>query len=204
MPVLHQIQISGNSYKVRLIARQLGIELALKDYALDDGSTRTPDFLAKNPSGRLPLLEFDDGRMLPESGAILWYLSEDTKLLPSDRWGHAEVLHWMFFEQHSHAPYIGGARYWLSLARKEDLEKRRNLVPELHARGNAALGVMEAHLAHHEWFAGERYSIADIALYAVTHCAADGGFDLGAYPAVGAWLSRVASQPGHIPLEARW
>src|SRR5579872_3279851 len=110
--VLHQIQISGNSYKIRLIAKQLGIELTLKDYALDDGSPGKPEFLAKNPSGRLPLLELDDGRTLLESDAILWYLSEGTKLLPADRWDIAEVLHWMFFEQHSHAPYIGGARYW--------------------------------------------------------------------------------------------
>jgi glutathione S-transferase len=204
MPVLHQMQMSGNCYKVRLAARQLGIALALKDYGLHDGATRKPNFLARNPNGRVPLLEFDDGRTLPESGAILWYLSEGTRLVPTDRWERAQVLQWMFFEQYSHEPYIAVARFWLSYAPKEELEKRRALVPEWHARGNAALGVMETHLAHRQWFAGARYSIADIALYGYTHCAAEGGFDLGAYPAVRAWLGRVAGEPGHVPLEARW
>src|SRR3974390_251512 len=115
MPVLHQMQISGNCYKVRLAARQLGVKLTLKDYGLHDGSTREPDFLAKNPNGRVPLLELEDGHLLPESGAILWYLSEGTALLPGDRWARAEVLQWMFFEQYSHEPYIAVARFWLAL-----------------------------------------------------------------------------------------
>ena len=204
MPLLHQMQMSGNCYKVRLVARQLGIGLTLRNYGLNDGTTRKPDFLAKNPNGRVPLLEFDDGRMLPESDAILWYLSEDSTLLPAERWGRAEVLQWMFFEQYSHEPYIAVARFWLSYAPKEQLEKRRHLVPEWHAKGNAALGVMETHLKRREWFAGERYSIADIALYGYTHCAGEGGFDLGSYPAVSAWLKRVASVPGHVPLETSW
>ena len=204
MPVLHQMQTSGNCYKVRLAARQLGIELTLKNYELHEGKTRKPDFLAKNPNGRVPLLELDDGRTLPESGAILWYLSEDSRLVPADRWGRAQVLNWMFFEQYSHEPYIAVARFWLAFAPKEELEKRRHLVPEWHAKGQAALGVMQTHLARHDWFAGARYSIADIALYAYTHCAADGGFDLGGYPAVRAWLRRVASEPDHVPLEASW
>jgi glutathione S-transferase len=201
MPVLHQMRMSGNCYKVRLAARQLGVELTLKEYGLHDGATRKLDFLSKNPNGRVPLLEFEDGRMLAESDAILWYLSEDTFLLPADRWGRAEVLQWMFFEQYSHEPYIAVARFWLSFAPKEELEKRRHLIPEWHAKGNAALGVMQTHLARSDWFAGRRYSIADIALYSYTHCAADGGFDLAAYPAVVAWLKRVASQPGHVPLQ---
>jgi glutathione S-transferase len=204
MPVLHQMQVSGNCYKVRLAARQLGVQLTLKDYGLLDGLTRKPEFLAKNPNGRVPMLEFEDGRCLPESNAILWYLSEGTSLLPGDRWERAEVLQWMFFEQYSHEPYIAVARFWLAFAPKEDLEKMRHLVPEWHAKGNAALGVMQKHLARRDWFAGSRYSVADIALYAYTHRAADGGFDLGAYPAVGAWLKRVASQPGHVPLEFAW
>jgi glutathione S-transferase len=198
------MQMSGNCYKVRLAARQLGVPITLKEYGLLDGSTRKPEFLAKNPNGRVPLLEFEDGRCLAESGAILWYLSEGTPLLAADRWGRAEVLQWMFFEQYSHEPYIAVARFWLAFAPKEELEKKRHLVPEWHARGNAALGVMQTHLARHDWFAAGRYSIADIALYAYTHCAADAGFDLGAYPAVGAWLRRVASEPGHIPLDLRW
>jgi len=204
MPVLHQMHVSGNCYKVRLAARQLGVELELKDYGLHDGSTRKPGFLAKNPNGRVPLLEFEDGRCLAESGAILWYLSEGTRLLPDDRWGRAEVLQWMFFEQYSHEPYIAVARFWLAFAPTQELEKKRHLVPDWHAKGNAALGVMQTHLARHDWFAGRSYSIADIALYAYTHCAADGGFDLGAYPAVRAWLERVANEPGHVPLAAAW
>ncbi|HYC08757.1 MAG TPA: glutathione S-transferase family protein [Steroidobacteraceae bacterium] len=204
MPVLHQMQMSGNCYKVRLAARQLGVALTLKDYGLHDGTTRKPEFLAKNPNGRVPLLELGDGRTLPESGAILWYLSEGSKLLPADRWGRAEVLQWMFFEQYSHEPYIAVARFWLAFAPQQELEKRRHLVGEWHAKGNAALAVMQTHLARRDWFAGARYSIADIALYGYTHCAGDGGFELGAYPAVRAWLKRVASEPGHLALEASW
>jgi glutathione S-transferase len=204
MPVLHQMQVSGNCYKVRLAARQLGVELTLKDYGLHDGTTRKPEYLSKNPNGRVPLLEFEDGRTLAESGAILWYLAEGSALLPADRWGRAEALQWMFFEQYSHEPYIAVARFWLAFAPKEELEKRRHLVPEWRAKGNAALGVMQTHLARREWFAGDNYSIADIALYGYTHCAADGGFDLAAYPAVGAWLQRVASQPRHVSIEVAW
>ncbi len=204
MPVLHQMQVSGNCYKIRLAAQLLGIGLELKDYGLHDGTTRKPDFLSKNPNGRVPLLEFEDGRTLAESGAILWFLSEDTFLLPADRWGRAEVLQWMFFEQYSHEPYIAVARFWLAFSPREALEKKRHLIPEWHAKGNAALGVMETHLARHDWFAAGRYTIADIALYGYTHCAGDGGFDLAPYPAVGAWLKRVARQPRHVPLEFSW
>jgi glutathione S-transferase len=204
MPILHQMQVSGNCYKVRLAARQLGTAITLRNYGLLDGSTRTADYLAKNPNGRVPLLEFEDGRMLAESGAILWYLAENTPLLPADRWGRAETLQWMFFEQYSHEPYIAVARFWLAFAPKEELEKKRHLVPEWHAKGNAALGVMQTHLGRHDWFAGGRYSIADIALYGYTHRAEDGGFDLSAYPAVNAWLARVASQPGHISITESW
>jgi glutathione S-transferase len=204
MPILHQMQMSGNCYKIRLAARQLGFNMALKDYGLHDGTTRQPAFLAKNPNGRVPLLELDDGRTLPESGAILAYLSEGSALQPADRWGRAEMLQWMFFEQYSHEPYVAVARFWLKYGKKEDLEKRRHLVSEWHAKGNAALGVMETHLGRHEWFAGGRYSIADIALYGYTHCAEEGDFDLNAYPAVQRWLKRVASQPNHIPLQASW
>jgi glutathione S-transferase len=194
------MQMSGNCYKIRLAARQLGIRLALKDYGLHDGATRQPEFLARNPNGRVPLLELDDGRSLPESGAILWYLSEGSSLMPTDRWGRAEVLQWMFFEQYSHEPYIAVARFWLSYAPSEALEKKRHLIPDWHEKGHAALGVMQTHLSRHTWFAGGSYSIADIALYAYTHCAAEGGFDLSSYPAVGAWLDRVANEPGHLPL----
>jgi glutathione S-transferase len=200
MPVLHQMPMSGNCYKVRLAAHQLGIALKLKDYPLHGGETRTPEFLAKNPNGRVPLLELEDGRFLPESGAILWYLAEGTALQPSDAWARAQALSWMFFEQYSHEPYVAVARFWLTYAPKEELEKNRHLVACWHVKGCAALRVMDIHLAGHKWFAGERYSVADIALYGYTHCAAEGGFDLDTYPAVQRWLARVAEQPGHIGL----
>jgi glutathione S-transferase len=200
MPVLHQMQISGNCYKARLAAHQLGIPITLKEYGLHDGMTRKPEFLAKNPNGRVPMLEFEDGRCLPESGAILWHLAEGTKLVPGDRWDRARALQWMFFEQYSHEPYVAVARFWLAYAPKAELDKKRHLIGEWHEKGNAALGVMETHLAGQDWFAGENYSIADIALYGYTHCAAEGGFDLSRYPAVSAWLARVVREPGHIPL----
>jgi glutathione S-transferase len=204
MLTLHQMQISGNCYKVRLCARQLGIPLQLKDYGLKDGTTRTPAFLAKNPNGRVPLLQLDDGRFLPESGAILWYLAEGTNLVPADKWQRAQVLQWMFFEQYSHEPYIAVARFWLAYADRARLDQKRHLIGEWHEGGNAALGVMETHLASHDWFAGGSYSIADIALYGYTHCAAEGGFELSRYPAVTAWLARVSNEPGHIPLSEAW
>lgn len=200
MPTLHQMHISGNCYKIRLAAQQVGVALTLQNYGLHDGATRSPAFLAKNPNGRVPLLELEDGRVLAESGAILWYLGEGTPLVPAERWARAEMLQWMFFEQYSHEPYIAVARFWLAFGPPVEMAKRRHLVPEWHAKGNAALGVMESHLASHAWFAGGRYSLADIALYGYTHCAADGGFELAVYPAVSAWLHRVASQPGYIPL----
>jgi len=204
MLTLHQMHVSGNCYKVRLAARQLGIALRLKDYGLHDGSTRTPEYLAKNPNGRVPMLELDDGRFLAESGAILWYLAEGTRLVPADKWHRAQALQWMFFEQYSHEPYIAVARFWLAYAPKADLDKKRHLVGEWHEKGNAALAVMERHLANRDWFAGDAYSIADIALYGYTHSAAEGGFDLTRYPAVARWLARVASTPGYVALSESW
>src|SRR5215469_1206475 len=138
VPILHQIQVSGNCYKVRLAARQIGFDL-----------TRKPDFLSKNPNGRVPLLELDDGRCLPESCAILWYITNGTALQPSDEWSRAQALSWMFFEQYSHEPYIAVARRWLSSEAPEDLALRRHVVPEWHAKGHAALAVMEQHLNAH-------------------------------------------------------
>jgi glutathione S-transferase len=204
MPILHQMQMSGNCYKVRLAARQLGVPVTLKDYPLHDGTTRKPEFLKLNSNGKVPVLEFEDGRILPESGAILFYLSEGTRLQPANEWDRAQMLQWMFFEQYSHEPYIAVARYWLTFAPPEELEKKRHLVPEWHAKGTAALGVMDGHLKSHDWFAGKEYSIADIALYAYTHCAADGGFALENFPAVSAWIARVAAQPKHVPLSVAW
>jgi glutathione S-transferase len=204
VPILHQMQMSGNCYKIRLAAKQLGIPLRLKDYPEHGGLTRQPGYLAKNPNGRVPLLELDDGRCLPESGAILWYLAAGTPLQPADDWGQAEALSWMFFEQYSHEPYVAVARFWLAHSPPEAVAAKRHLIPEWHAKGNAALGVMETHLTTHDWFAAGRYSVADIALYGYTHCADEGGFDLSLYPALNRWLDRVASQPGHIPLSQTW
>ncbi len=204
MHTLHQMQMSGNCYKVRLAARQLGIPITLRDYGLHDGSTRTPDYLAKNPNGRVPMLELEDGRMLPESGAILFFLAEGTPLIPDAKWDRAQMLQWMFFEQYSHEPYVAVARFWLRYAPKAELEKKKHLVPEWHEKGNAALGVMETHLKTQDWFAGNRYCIADIALYGYTHSAAEGGFELARYPQVSRWLARVREQKGHIELDESW
>jgi glutathione S-transferase len=204
MPVLHQMQMSGNCYKVRLIARQLDIPITLKEYGLHDGMTRQPDYLAKNPNGRVPMLETDDGRFLPESGAILFYLSEGTPLQPTERWARAEMMQWMFFEQYSHEPYVAVARFLVKYATPEQRDKRRGEMPMLMERGNAALGVMESHLEDRDWFAGSTYSIADIALYGYTNVAEEGGFDLSRYPAVAKWIARVKAQPRHIPLDTSW
>ena len=198
MLTLHQMQISGNCYKVRLCARQLGIPLALKDYGLKDGSTRSPEFLAKNPNGRVPTLELEDGTCLPESNAILWYLAEGTPLVPDSKLARAQVLQWMFFEQYSHEPNIATSRYIMRYLGNPP-EKKEALAARV-APGYAALGVMEVHLKSRSWFASENYSIADIALYAYTHCAGEGGFDLGRFPAIRAWIARVESQPLYLPM----
>lgn len=200
MLVLHQMPMSGNCYKVRLAARQTGHDLTLRDYPLLGGETRKPEFLARNANGRVPLLELEDGRTLPESNAIIWYLAEGSPLAPEDKWSRAEALSWMFFEQYSHEPYIAVARYWLSYGPKEQLAEKQHLVSDWHIKGNHALSVMNGHLGRRDWFAGNHYSVADIALYGYTHCADEGGFDLSAFPAVRRWIARVREQPGHIGL----
>jgi glutathione S-transferase len=189
---------SGNCYKVKLALEQLTLTYRWVEVDSTQDGTRTPEFLAMNPNGKVPTLELEDGSYLPESNAILFYLAEGTPLLPEDRAGRARALQWMFFEQYSHEPYIAVARYIRRYL--PEGSPRRAELPRLEDRGRQALGVMETHLSTEPYFAGGRYSIADIALYAYTHCAADGGFDLGRYPAVGAWLARVKAQPGHVPL----
>jgi glutathione S-transferase len=193
MPTLYQDPRSGNCYKAVLTAAHLGIPLTTVDIDVTSGLTRKPDFLAKNPNGRVPLLELDDGRTLPESNAIIWYLAEGSPLIPTDRFERAQMLQWMCFEQYSHEPYIAVARFWMTFVPKEQLRAKEHLIAEWHAKGNAALGVMEGQLKTHDWFAGNRLSLADIALYAYTHCAEEGGFDLRSFPAVGRWLDRVAT-----------
>ena len=202
MLVLHQMQMSGNSYKVRLAARQLGIPLQLKDYGVHTGETRTPEFLAKNPNGRVPMLELEEGRCLPESGAILFYLADGSRLVPQDKFARAQMLQWMFFEQYSHEPYVAVLRFLRRYLAPGQIDPRR---PEdLEPKAYAALQVMETHLAAHGWFAGGSYSIADIALYAYTHTADESGLDLSRFPALTRWLARVRTLPGHIPLSERW
>jgi glutathione S-transferase len=188
---------SGNGYKVRLLLTQLGLPFERIELDVVKGETRTPAFLAKNPNGRIPLLELEDGTHLAESNAIMWYLAEDTPFLPTDRLARAQVLQWMFFEQYSHEPNIATVRFWLHT---ELTDERRALLPSKRAQGYAALQVMERHLHDRTFFVGERYTIADIALYAYTHVAGEGGFDLAPYGAVNAWLARVREQPRHIPI----
>jgi glutathione S-transferase len=197
------MQMSGNCYKVRLTAKQTGMPLTLREYPLLGGETRQPEFLAKNPNGRVPLLEWEDGHTLSESNAIIWYLAEETSLAPDDSWSRAQALSWMFFEQYSHEPYVAVARFWLAFAPKDELKKKEHLLADWQAKGSAALAVMENQLRKHDWFAGSRYTVADIALFGYTHCAGEGGFDLAAYPAIGRWLDRVREQDGYIPLWER-
>lgn len=190
---------SGNAYKVRLLLHKLAIPFERIEMDIDRGETRTPEFLAKNPNGRVPALELDDGTVLPESNAIIWYLAEGTRFLPADRLERAQVLQWMFFEQYSHEPNIATLRYWIT-HKVEMTEERTIAVPTKRRLGYDALGVMEGHLKERVFFAGDRLSIADIALYAYTHVAEEGGFDLAAYPALRAWLDRVAADAPHIPI----
>ncbi len=189
---------SGNAYKVRLLLTQLAIPFERIEMDIINGETRTPDFLRKFPNGRIPAVELEDGRLLFESNAIMNYFAEGTSMLPADRYERAQTLQWMFFEQYSHEPYIAVARFFAM--HPEFNDERRAGLPRLMKLGYDALAVMEGHLAPREWFAGNRYSIADIALYAYTHVAHEGGFDLARYPAIRGWLNRVRSQPRHIPI----
>ena len=191
---------SGNCYKVKLALEQLPLPYRWVEIDSTRGETRTQSFLSKNPNGKVPILVLEDGAFLPESNAILNYLAEGSRLLPPDRLGRARVLQWMFFEQYSHEPYIAVARSILRYLPPDS--PRRAELPGLQERGNQALAVMEQHLQREPFFAAGRYTVADIALYAYTHCAADGGFDMARYAAVRAWLDRVESQPRFVPLQA--
>ncbi len=197
---LYHMADSGNCYKVRLCAAQVGQELGLIPVDILKGESRTEEFLAKNPNGRVPTLELDDGTFLPESNAALFYLAEGTPLLSDNRLIRAQTLQWMFFEQYSHEPYIAVARFWKSIQPGGEVEKK-HMFPEWHARGYQALDVIERHLSNQSFFAGNAYSIADIALYAYTHVAHEGGFTLDAHPNIRAWMARVANQPGHVPMK---
>jgi len=198
---LHDYLPSGNGYKIRLLLTQLGTPIERIEYDITRGETRTPEFLENvNANGRVPVLETEEGKLLPESNAILFYLAGGTPFLPDDRLGKTRVLQWMFFEQNSHEPNIAVARAWLHVFNTEMTEERRAMLETKRELGYDALGVMEKHLEGNDYFVGGRYSIADIALYAYTHVAGEGGFHLDGYPAILAWLDRISSQPEYIPI----
>jgi glutathione S-transferase len=197
---LHDNVSSGNGYKVRLLLAQLGVPFERIEYDIDRAETRTPEFLREiNPNGRVPVLETGNGEFLPESNAILFYLADGTPYLPDERFERARVLQWMFFEQYSHEPNIATPRFWIT-HNIEMTEERRLSLETKRKLGYAALGVMEGYLGDRDFFVADRYSIADIALYAYTHVAGEGGFALDLFPAVRAWLERVRAQPGHVPI----
>ncbi len=187
---------SGNCYKPALLMAQLGLPHAWEEVDAVGGATRTPEFLALNPNGRVPLLQLPDGRLLAESNAMLCYLAEGSALLPAGRYARALVMQWLFFEQYSHEPYIATVRFWIYCLGKRD--EWREKIAEARVKGYAALDVMERQLQQTAFLAGEAYSIADIALYAYTHVADQGDYSLENYPAVRRWLQRVQSQPGFV------
>ena len=193
---------SGNAYKVSLLLAHLGqrVEVTELDIMANPSETRRPEFLARNPNGRIPLVELEDGSHLPESNAILCYLAEGTPYLPDDRLARARALAWMFFEQYSHEPYVAVLKFWTLWGGLD--KKRPDEIALWKTRGQAALAVMEHHLGGAAWFTGERYGVADIALFAYTQSAAEVGFDLESLPRVRAWLDRVRAQPGWTPIKA--
>ncbi|HSM40510.1 MAG TPA: glutathione S-transferase family protein [Afifellaceae bacterium] len=202
MLTLYSYQDSGNSYKPRLLLAHLGLPFRLVDTSSRDGSTRTAEFLARSPIGKVPLLELDDGRYLAESNAILLHLAEGTRFLPEDAYDRAKVYEWLFFEQYSHEPYVAVRRAMITYPERAGQATPERMAATLEG-GYKALAVMEARLAGHDWLAGGSYSVADISLYGYTHDAHIGGFDLARYPGVEAWVDRVAAQPGHVDLAWR-
>ncbi len=198
--LLYDSPISGNCYKVRLLLAHLGVPYERRTMDVVDRSNRRDVLGELNPALRVPTVVLDDGRPLAESGAILWYLGEGTRFVPEDAYERAQVLQWMFFEQYDHEPAIAVARFWLAYSgRREEFAQR---LPERTAAGHRALAAMELHLGGRQFFVGDALTLADIALYAYTHVEHEGGFDLEPYPAVRSWLSRVASEPRHLPIDA--
>ncbi len=198
--LLYNSAVSGNCYKVRLLLAQLGIEYETVELSVVDRSNRAEVLGALNPGLRVPTLVLDDGRPLAESNAILWYFGDGTQYVPTDVYERAQVLQWQFFEQYSHEPNIAVARFWIAYSGTPERFEER--LPARMQGGYAALDAMEDHLASRAFLVGERYSLADISLYAYTHVAHEGGFDLASYPALRAWIERVAAQPGHVPIDA--
>jgi glutathione S-transferase len=196
--LLYDNDLSGNCYKVRLLFSHLGVEYERREVDVFDRGGRRELLGDINPALRVPTLVLDDGRSLAESNAILFYYAEGTEYLPEDRYEQAKVLQWLFFEQYSHEPYIAVARFWTLAGITPDASERQ----AKSRAGHAALNAMDCHLADHAFLVADRYTIADIALYAYTHVAPEGGFELDAYPGIQAWLARVEAQPGHIAITA--
>ena len=203
IPILHEYANSGNCYKIRLTAALLGQPIARRQYDILRGETRTPEFLATvNPNGRIPVLEIA-GLFLPESNAACWWLADNTALIPRDRFDRADMLRWMFFEQYNHEPNIATLRFWRAIVGEPALtDAQRAQIPGKLAAGEAALALMDQHLADRDFFVGDGITLADIALYAYTHVADEGGFDLARWPQVGGWLARVAAVPGYVAITA--
>ncbi|WP_009629927.1 glutathione S-transferase family protein [Synechocystis sp. PCC 7509] len=195
---LYNFLFSGNCYKIRLLLTQLDIHFENIEVDILKGESRTPEFLAKNPNGRVPVLETKAGQFLAESNAIIFYLSEGTQFLPQEPFLRAQVLQWLFFEQYSHEPFIATSRFWITYLGKA--EEYIEAIEQKRAPGYAALAVMEKHLQQHSYFVGEQYTIADIGLFAYTHVAHEGNFDLTGFPAIQSWIKRVESQPLHISI----
>jgi glutathione S-transferase len=197
--LLYDSRVSGNCFKVRLLLAQLGIPYERREVDVVDRSGRKELLADLNPALRVPTLVFDDGRTLGESDAILWYFGDGTSFVPTDPWERAKVLQWMFFEQYSHEPHIAVARFWLHVLGSAPSE---DALAEKLRLGYLALDAVEQGLHGRDFLVGAAYSIADIALYAYTHVADEAGFDLSGYPAIGAWIDRVAAQPGHVSIDA--
>jgi glutathione S-transferase len=196
--LLYNSPVSGNCYKVRLLLAHRGIPYERRDVSVVDRSNRDELLGGLNPALRVPTLVLDDGRALGESGAILWYLGEGTRFVPEDPFERAQVLQWMFFEQYDHEPAIAVVRFWQAYSGRPKAFADR--LEERMAAGYRALGAMERHLGGRRYLVGDSLTLADLALYAYTHVAHEGGFELEGYPAIGAWLERVASEPGHVPI----
>ena len=200
--ILHQDPRSGNCYKIVLTAGLLGIPLSVRNYDIVRGETRTPDFLARvNANGRIPVLQIGN-RFLPESNAACWYLAQGTELIPADRFKQADVLRWMFFEQYNHEPNVATLRFWLRFVGQAKLSEAQSAqIPAKRAAGDAALKLMDEHLARNDWFVGGGGTLADIALFAYTHVCEQGSFALDDYPAVRLWLARMRALPGFVAME---
>lgn len=196
---LYDYPKSGNGYKVRLLLAHLNLPYEYIPLDILRGATRTPEFLQKNPNGKIPLLELDDATFLAESNAILFLLAQGSEYWPASTAEQAQVMQWMFFEQYSHEPNLATTRFWLSIDKQWDATPfNRELLAKKQERGREALALMDQHLRSHDFLVGTNYSIADICLYAYTHVADEGGYDLSLYPAIGKWLERVRIQSGHI------